>query len=152
MTSEYPKLLQDLLEIFEDIEDRSERTDMLIYWSDKYQRAAESVTGSKPYSDKNKVPACESEAFVWSNARSDGSLDFHYVVENPQGLSAKALSAILSTTVSGANLEEIKNLESDDIVRTLFGANVGMVRAQGLRGVVKMTRAYAMQSLKKKKT
>ena len=151
MTSEYPKPLQDLLEFFKDIEDRSERTEMLIYWSDKYQRADESVTGSKPYSDSNKVPACESEAYIWSNARSDGSLDFHYVVENPQGLSAKALSAILSTTVSGSRLEEIQNLESDIIIRALFGAKMGMVRTQGLRGIVKMTRAYAIQSLKKKK-
>ena len=149
MIFEYPKPLQDLLEVFGEIDDRDERTEMLIYWSDKYKRADKSITGPKPYSDAYKVPSCESEAYVWSKTRSNATLDFHYVVENPQGLSAKTISAILSLTVSGEKLEEISVLESNDIVKTLFGTYMGIVRTQGLRGIVKMTRAYAIQSIKK---
>lgn len=146
----YPEALQELLDVFEEIEDRSERFDMLIYWSDKYKRADTSITGPKPYAEMFKVPSCESQAYAWSSERSDGTLEFHFVVENPQGLSAKALSAILTKTLSGSKPEEIKELKSVEIVQKLFGSKMGMVRTQGLRGIVKMTRAYAIQVLNKK--
>ena len=140
--------LEDALEIFEDISDRNERSEMLLYYADQYKEIPKEIA-SKPYSDDYKVPYCESQAYVWGTNPKDDILQFYFAIENPQGISAKALASLLTKYVSGKPASEIA-LISPDIVFKIFGENLGMVRAEGLRGMVKMVRAYALRYLRAK--
>ena len=46
-------------------------------------------------------PQCESDAYVWALKKPDDTLKLYFAVENPSGVSAKALAAILDKTLSG---------------------------------------------------
>jgi len=65
----------------------------------------------------------------------DHTLKFHFAVENPQGISAKAMSVILDETASGAPLEEVAAIPCD-IVYQFFGKDISMGKGQGLMGLV----------------
>ncbi len=88
------------------------------------------------------MPACESEAFVWGETRPDGTLDFHFAVENPQGISAKAMAAILKDTLSGQPPEQVAAVPQD-VVYKVFGTELSMGKSMGLMGMVHMVRTYA---------
>ncbi len=79
---------------------------------------------------------------MWAVEQPDGTLDFHFVVENPQGVSAKAMAVILGETVSGAPLDEVANL-SDDVVYGFFGNELSMGKTMGLTSMVGMVRGEA---------
>jgi len=143
---EYPPKLHEVLEDFESINDRSERSEMLIYYADRFESVPEHIA-TRPFNEAHRVPACESEAYVWSTPRRDGTLDFFFAVENPQGLSAQALSRILAETVSGAPLDQVASIDPS-LVLTLFGNDLSMGKGQGLMGIVSMVRAHALAQLK----
>src|SRR5690606_11539823 len=84
-------------------------------------------------------------AYVWAEQQPGGGIQYYFAVENPQGLSAMALAAILDQTVSGAPPEEIANV-SPEIVFELFGSELSMGRGQGLTGMVAMVRTCARAS------
>lgn len=92
------------------------------------------------------MPACESEAFVWARPRADGTLDFFFAVENPQGISARALAAVLQAGASGAPLEQVAALDASLAYR-IFGSELSMGKSMGLGGMVAMVRQYAQQAL-----
>lgn len=140
--------LTKILSVFEDIEDRYERAELLIYYADQYVEVSPKIA-TRPYPESKKVPYCESQAFVWAEELDKDKLDFHFAIENPQGISAKAMASILKKTVSGSPANQIIEI-SPEIVYTIFGNDLGMVRAEGLRGMVKMVRAYAYQHLNRK--
>ncbi len=144
--TDYPEKLQEIIEDFEWITDRSERTDMLIYYADQFVEVPERIA-TRPYPEDHRVPACESEAFVWMEPQPDGTLKFHFAVENPQGLSAKAMAAILDQTISGLSPEKIAKI-SPDIVFALFGKDISMGKGQGLTAMVRQVKTYAEQALK----
>lgn len=144
-TNGYPEALAEVLEDFQWINDRNERTEMLIHYADQFKPAPESVV-SQPYPEANRVPACESEAFVWAEQQPGGAVQYYFAVENPQGLSAMALAAILDQTLSGARPEEIVNI-SPELVFELFGSDLSMGKGQGLTGMVAMVRAFAKDML-----
>jgi cysteine desulfuration protein SufE len=135
-----PAALQKRMDIFASMP-RSERIDALISIAERYRPAPASVA-EKPYNEAHRVPACESEAFVWATEREDGTLDFHFVVENPQGVSAKAMAVILGETVSGAPLGEVANL-NDDVVYEFFGNELSMGKTMGLTSMIGMVRGEA---------
>ena len=137
------------MEVFKDIEDRNERAEMLVYYADKYEEVSAKIA-TRPYPEDKKVPYCESQAYVWVENPEGDILNFHFAIENPHGISAKALASILKNMVSGSSAKEVLDI-SPDIVYTIFGNDLGMVRAEGLRGMVKMIRAYAQQYENKKK-
>lgn len=144
MTS-IPQELENVLDVFSENPDRHERTQLLMYWADQFKEVPETIA-TKPFPEENRVPSCESQAFVFKEKMGDGKLKFHFAVDNPQGLSAKAVAALLHKTVSEAPLEQVRALDPE-IIFTLFGNKLGMVRAEGLRGMVKMVRAFAVQEL-----
>ena len=84
-----PEKLTETLEDFSFITDRNERADYLIELADRFSdvKVAPDVA-ARPYDDSHKVPACESEAYVWALENSDGTLTYRFDVLNPQGLSA----------------------------------------------------------------
>jgi hypothetical protein len=79
------------------------------------------------------VPQCESEAYVWATPRAggpEGTLDFHFAVENPQGIAAKALAAILADSLPGEPLSTITAIPGD-VVYSLFGRELSMGKNLG---------------------
>ena len=142
-TSNYPPELAELVEDFASISDRSERTEMLIEWADQFEPVPERVA-VRPFPEEHKVPACESEAYVWAEDQADGSIKYYFAVENPQGLSAMAMAAILEHTVSGQPPEKIATV-SAEIVYSLFGSELSMGKGQGLTSMVSMVQNFAKQ-------
>lgn len=147
MTSTYPQKLQEAIEDFSFITTRTERQDYLIQLADQFPdvRVPERIA-SKPYDEGHRVPDCESDAFVWWEENEDGTLNYHFDVLNPQGLSAMAMSVILAEACNGAPLEEVASIESD-VVFEFFGKNISMGKGQGLMGIIKMVTTAARQHL-----
>ncbi len=143
--ADYPEKLQQLLADFEWMTDRTERAEYLIELADQFQPVSERIA-AKPYPEENHIDYCESDAYVWAEDREDGTLKFHFAVENPQGLSAMAMAAILDQTLSGQPLEQVAAV-SDEIVLKIFGQNISMGKGQGLMGIVARVRAEARKRL-----
>lgn len=101
---------------------------------------------SKPYDESHRVPGCESGAFVWAVPRKDGALDFYFDVENPQGISARALAVIMGETLSGSPLAEVARV-GDDIVYAFFGNELSMGKSMGLTAMVGVVRTEAQRRL-----
>lgn len=135
-----PKLVR-LLDAFAFMADRHERIQALLGIAKRYQPAPESIA-VRPYPEDRKVPACESEVYLWAVAQPDGTLKLHFAVENPQGISAQAMAVILDETLSGVPLEQIQAVPRD-LPMKLFGAELSMGKSMGLMGMVSMVQASA---------
>lgn len=131
-----PEKLTQTLDLLGSIADRSERIQLLIDLAERFKEVSPRLA-QRPYPDTALVPACESEAYVFPEPRQDGTLDFHFAVENPQGISAKAMAVILDDTLSGAPLEQVAEVPSD-IVYNVFGRELSMGKSMGLMGMVGM--------------
>lgn len=142
---DYPAKLNEVLADFAFVTTRSERAELLIDWADQFEPVPESIA-TAPYDEAHRVPFCESEAFVWTAAQPDETLKFYFAVENPQGLSAKAMAAILDDTLSGSPVEQVAQVSSD-IVLEIFGKDISMGKGQGLMGMVSMVQMAAKQHL-----
>ena len=139
--------LRALIEDFEAITDRTERQEYLIEIADRFPEVKVPPTiATKPYEESHRVPACESEAFVWVKDQPDGTLKYYFDVLNPQGLSAMAMSVILDETCSNQPLDRVATLDPG-IVFTIFGKEVSMGKGQGLMGIVRMVQHEAQQRL-----
>jgi cysteine desulfuration protein SufE len=146
--TQYPQKLQERIEDFTFITTRTERQEYLIQIADQFAdvQVSEEIA-SKPYDESHRVPACESDAFVWWQEREDGTLDFYFDVLNPQGLSAMAVSVILGEACNGADLEQVAAIQSD-IIFEFFGKDISMGKGQGLMGIVNMVTTAARNQLK----
>lgn len=143
--AEIPERLARTLELLSSIGDRNERIQTLIDVADRFREVPARIA-TRPYPEEHRVAACESEAYVWSEERPDGTLDFHFAVQNPQGISAKALAVLLGESLSGAPLEQVVAVPCD-IADTVFGGELSMGKAMGLMGMVGMVREMARQAL-----
>lgn len=126
-------------------QDRQERIQLLIDVSRRYRPVPPEVA-RPPYAEQFKVPACESQAYVFPEPNGDGTLTFHFAVENPQGISAMALAAILQDQLSGAPLEAVAAI-SPDIVYDIFGRELSMGKSMGLTGMVNLVASFARARL-----
>lgn len=143
----YPQKLQENLEDFSFITTRTERQEYLIQLADQFDKVKVPTSiAQEPYDESHRVPACESDAFVWWEENSDGTLNYYFDVLNPQGLSAMAMAVILGESCSGAPLAEVANLQ-ESIVFDFFGKNISMGKGQGLMGIINMVAAAARQRL-----
>lgn len=120
--------------------DHAERIQVLISIGERFEPAPPDVA-AKPYDESHRVPGCESEAFVWATG-SPASVQLHYAVENPQGISAMALAVILKENLDGESAATIAGV-SEDLVTTIFGRELSMGKSMGLTGMVRMTREWA---------
>lgn len=132
--SDYPPKLQEYLDDFGFIGSREDRVDYLIDIADEFTPVPESIA-TPPYDEAQRVIGCESEAFVWAIDRPDGTLDFYFDVLNPQGLSAKAMSAILDQACSGAPLDQVAAINGE-VVFTFFGKDISMGKGRGLTELI----------------
>ena len=136
-----PARLAATIEALSFYEDRTERIQALVDLAARFEDVPASVA-SRPFDESRHVAGCESQAFVFEARRDDGTLDFFFAVENPQGVSAKALAVILSDSLSGAPLAEVAALDPD-LIFDIFGNELSMGKTIGLGGIVSMVRAAA---------
>lgn len=143
--SDLPDPLENLLSTLDLLTERSDRIEALLSLGESFREVPPEVA-ARPFPEERRVPGCESEAYVWSTARSDGSLDLHFAVENPQGVSAMALAAILDRALSGLPAEEIVRVPPE-IVYRIFGRELSMGKSMGLTGMVEAVRREARERL-----
>jgi len=139
-----PARLARTLSLLEGFE-RNDRIQMLVDIAERFRPVPDRVA-SRPYPAERRVPGCESEAYVWAEPNANGTLTFHFAVENPQGISAMALAALLHDSLSGAPLENVLAVPGDVIYR-IFGRELSMGKSLGLMGMVSLVRAAARQQL-----
>lgn len=130
----YPPKLQEYIDDFGFVTTRDERADFLISIADDFERVPDTIA-TKPYDEAHRVKGCESEAFVWAIDREDGTLDYHFDVLNPQGLSAMAMATILKHACDGTPLDQVAQIDAE-VIFTFFGKDISMGKGQGLTGIV----------------
>jgi len=136
--------LQALLDLFAEYAGPAERTELLLSYADKFREVPPSVA-SRPFDPSALVPHCESEAYVWTVPNADGTLKLHFAVENPSGISAKALAAILDRTLSGLPAEEVAKVDPE-IVEKIFRQNISMGKGMGLMSMVQRVQQLAKRA------
>jgi cysteine desulfuration protein SufE len=133
--------LSDTLETFATFSDPADRTNLLLSYADLFKEVPPEVA-RRPFDQTHLVPHCESEAYVWAVKQPDGTLKLYFAVENPAGVSAKALATILDRTLSGLAAAEVAQV-SPDIVEQIFRQNISMGKGLGLMSMVQAVRALA---------
>jgi cysteine desulfuration protein SufE len=136
-----PARLQAVLDTFDLFSDPSDRTGLLLSYADQFREVPKEIA-TRPFAKDHLVPHCESEAYVWAMKQPDGAMKLYFAVENPSGVSARALSAILDRTLSGLPAAEIATIEPD-IVERIFRQNISMGKGLGLMSLVQAVRALA---------
>jgi len=141
----YPNKLLKLLELFKEVPDREIRAEMLLDFAQRFHEVPPRVA-QRPFPEEKRVKYCESEAYVWSEPQTDGTLKFHFAVENPQGVSAKAMAALLDETLSGAPVEQVAEV-SGEIAYQIFGRDLTMGKGMGLMSMVGIVQKEAERFL-----
>jgi cysteine desulfuration protein SufE len=136
--------LDTLLETFDQFPDPADRTDLLLSYADQFREVPPQVA-VRPFPRSHNVPQCESDAYVWAIANPDGTLKLHFAVENPSGISAKALAAILDKTLSGAHASDVARLDAS-ILERIFRRNISMGKGMGLMSMVDAVRTLARRA------
>jgi len=126
------------------VSDESERASFLISYADRFKEVPPDIA-RRPFAEDHRVPFCESDAFAWAVPNPDGSLKFYFAVENPSGVSAKALAVILDKTLSGTRPEEVATV-SPDIVEKIFRQNISMGKGMGLMSMVQTVKRLALRA------
>jgi len=135
-----PEKLQQLLDAFQ-MFDPVDRTSMLLSYADQFKEVPPSVA-TRPFPESHHVPQCESDAYVWALKQPDSTLKLYFAVENPSGISARALATILDKTLSGLPAREIATVGCD-IVEQIFRQNISMGKGMGLMAMVNAVQALA---------
>ncbi|MCC7364543.1 MAG: SufE family protein [Dehalococcoidia bacterium] len=146
--SNIPQKLREVLDDFAFV-DRSERAELLIEYADKFAEVPAAVA-TRPFPEENHVQRCESEAYVWAEDLPDGSIKYHFAVENPQGLSAKSWAVIMDETLSGQPLEQVAAVPTD-VIFTLYGKDLSMGKGQGLMGMLDHVTSHARRRLRERR-
>ena len=139
-----PQKLQAVLDLFATFTDPADRTSLLLSYADQFKEVPQEVA-TRPFGDEHLVPHCESEAYVWALKQPDGTLKLHFAVENPSGVSARALGAILDRSLSGLPPEQIAEV-TPDIVEQIFRQNISMGKGLGLMSMVQAVRSLATRA------
>jgi cysteine desulfuration protein SufE len=139
-----PEKLEQLIETFE-MFDPSDRTGMLLSYADQFREVPPAIA-TRPFPKSHQVPQCESDAYVWAMKRPDGNLQLYFAVENPSGISAKALASILDKTLSGLPPSQIAGVGCD-IVERIFRQNISMGKGMGLMAMVQAVQALARAAM-----
>ena len=143
--TKYPQKLTNLVEYLRLAGDRDERVHMLIDIARRFRGVPERIA-RRPFPKSHLTPACESEAYVWSEELPNQTLKFHFAVENPQGISAKAMAVILDEALSGEPAIQVTSTSSE-VVYQIFGRELSMGKSMGLISMFSMVRASAKKYL-----
>lgn len=143
-----PRKIAAFVEVVQSIAERQDRIEMLISVADRYRDVSPAVA-SRPFDSKHLVPHCESEVYFWPVEEPGGTLKLVFAVENPQGISARAMAVILDEALSGEPLEEVAGVE-DDLPLKIFGSELSMGKTMGLNSMVAMVRLAAQKRLQQR--
>src|SRR3954468_12462654 len=135
-----PQKLEQLIETFQ-MFDPADRTSLLLSYADQFKEVPPAVA-TRPFPESHHIPQCESDAYVWALKQPDGTLKLYFAVENPSGVSAKALAAILDKTLSGLAPQEVATV-TPDVVEQIFRQNMSMGKGLGLMSMVQAVRSLA---------
>ena len=138
-----PEKLDQLIDMFQ-MFDPADRTSLLLSYADQFKEVPPSIA-TRPFPTSHQVPQCESDAYVWAQKMPDDTLKLYFAVENPSGVSAKALAAILDKTLSGQPASEIATVNCD-IVEKIFRQNISMGKGMGLMSMVNAVQALARRA------
>src|SRR6185503_3443193 len=141
----YPAKLQSVLDTFDLFPDPADRTNLLLGYADQFREVPPEIA-SRPFDQSHQVPQCESDAYVWAMKMPDGTLKLHFAVENPSGVSAKALATILDRSLSGLPADQIAQVDSS-IVERIFRQNISMGKGMGLMSMVEAVQALARTAI-----
>jgi cysteine desulfuration protein SufE len=136
----YPQKLQAVIDMFA-MFDTADRTNLLLSYADQFKEVPPDVA-ARPFAKSHQIPQCESDAYAWAMQQPDGTLKLWFAVENPSGVSAKALAAILDKTLSGLTPEEIARVDTS-VVEAIFRQNISMGKGMGLMSMVEAVRSLA---------
>lgn len=137
-----PSPLAAILNRFDAIADKEdERVGLLLDYADQFREVPPGIA-PRPFDVGHRVQFCESEAYVWALEQPDHTLKFYFAVENPSGVSAKALAAILDKGLSGTTPAEAAQIP-EDMVSRIFRQNISMGKGMGLMSLVQTVRALA---------
>lgn len=136
-----PQKLQDLIDTFQMFSDPMDRTNLLLSYADQFREVPREIA-SRPFDRTHQVPQCESDAYVWALKQPDGTLTLYFAVDNPSGVSARALAAILDRTLSGLPADQIAQV-GPEIVEQIFRQNISMGKGMGLMSMVQAVQALA---------
>ncbi len=142
--------LSQVLDVFAEHSDPAERTELLLDYADKFKDVPATVA-TRPFDKAALVPHCESEAYAWAIPNGDGTLKLHFAVENPSGVSAKALAVMLDRTLSGLPASEIATVDPE-IVEQIFRQNISMGKGMGLMSMVQRVQALARRHAQEKQS
>ena len=138
--------LDDLQETLDMFADPNGRAELLIGFADAFEEVPRDIA-TRPYPRSHQVPQCESEVYVWSQLQPDRTLKLHFAVENPSGISAKALAVILDKIYSGQPAEDVLSLDPG-IVERVFRQNISMGKGLGLKSMVLAVQALTRDALR----
>src|SRR3954466_14786710 len=138
-----PEKLQQLVDMFQ-MFDPADRTQMLLSYADQFKEVPATIA-TRPFPKSHQIPQCESYAYAWAQKMPDDTLKLYFAVENPSGVSAKALAAILDRTLSGLPASEIATINCD-IVEKIFRQNISMGKGMGLMAMVNAVQALARKA------
>ena len=136
-----PAKLQSVVDTFALFTDPADRINLLLGYADQFRDVPQAIA-ARPFGREHLVPHCESEAYVWARKQPAGTLNLYFAVENPAGVSAKALAAILDRSLSGLPAAEIATV-TPDIVELIFRQNISMGKGMGLMSMVQAVGALA---------
>ena len=138
-----PEKLDQLVDMFQ-MFDPADRTDMLLSYADQFKEVPPAIA-TRPFPESHHVPQCESDAYVWALKQPDDTMKLYFAVENPSGVSAKALAAILDKTLSGLPAEDVAQI-TPDLVEAIFRQNISMGKGMGLMSMVNAVQALARKA------
>jgi cysteine desulfuration protein SufE len=125
--------LAAMLDAFSLLTDRGDRIEELGRLARAFRTSEGRIPGP-PFPEGLRVPGCESEVFV--QVRADGpGLVVDVEVENPQGISAMAVAAVLQDVLEGLPPAAAAEVP-DDLATILFGRELSMGKSLGLNNLV----------------
>jgi cysteine desulfuration protein SufE len=129
----YPGRLGEMLDTLALATDTMMRGEMLVDLADQFREVPPEIA-RRPFPHAHQIRACESEAYIWGVLQPDRTLKLYFAVENPSGISAKAVAVILDRALSG--------LGPADVFRT----NISMGKGLGLMSMVRAVQTIASQA------
>lgn len=141
-----PVKISRVLDVLQALDSRQDRIELLIGIADRFSEVPPELA-QRPFAREFVIPHCESEAYFWPVDAPDGSLKLYFAVENPQGISARAMAVILDEGLSGEPVEEMAKIE-DDLPIQIFGSELSMGKTMGLDSMVAMVRLTAERILR----
>jgi cysteine desulfuration protein SufE len=139
-----PEKLQAVLDTFDLFPDPSDRTNLLLGYADQFKEVPPEIA-RRPFDPSHQVPQCESDAYVWARRKPDGTMDLYFAVENPSGVSAKALATILQRSLSGLPPDVVATIDPS-IVERILRQNISMGKGMGLMSMVDAVRTLARKA------